>query len=267
LPELPSRTTPEISQEQVIFSRVVRITEGQMLEIPFRGTGWIFLGELGSRRGLSYDSRRLDIERGVTIGQSFIFRSETAGTYILKFYKQDFIQDFIINDYVQVIVGEKNLSAEIAMSERVAAEPRWPPLPGQDLTAPLLSPESGKDSPTTGPSESAPPEVSAASPPVIAPPVIITAEEYLRRAKGEFDSGRVEPALVILDTMMQSYPELTDEALWLYGQLLEANSPSRDIRTALDYYRRLVRVFPQSSRAGDAQSRIRYLERFYFNIR
>lgn len=70
-----------------------------------------------------------------------------------------------------------------------------------------------------------------------------------------------------MDTMQQRYPAGTDEAWWLYGQLLEANSPSRDIRLAMDYYRRLTKEYPQSPRAGDAQRRIAYLERYYFNIR
>jgi len=73
--------------------------------------------------------------------------------------------------------------------------------------------------------------------------------------------------LTILDAMKQRYPSGSDEAWWLYGQLLEANSSSRDVRLALEYYRRLVREYPQSSRAGDAQRRIAYLERYYFNIR
>ena len=91
--------------------------------------------------------------------------------------------------------------------------------------------------------------------------------EYVRRARQEFDAGRVEPALAILDAMRQRFPLGTDEAWWLYGQLLEANSPSRDIRLALEFYRRLVREYPQSNRVFEAQRRIAYLERFFFNIR
>jgi hypothetical protein len=36
---------------------------------------------------------------------------------------------------------------------------------------------------------------------------------------------------------------------------------------SLDYYRRLVREYPQSRRYNDASRRIAYLERFYINIR
>jgi hypothetical protein len=130
-PELPY-PTPGFSGRQdamppMVFSRVVRATVGQLVEIPFRGTGWVYLGEAGAQRGIAYDSRRLDSE-----GQSFIFRTERAGEYALKFYRQDFIRDFIINDYVQVIVGAPAETAGTGWFSppvdrgRVIAEPRWP---------------------------------------------------------------------------------------------------------------------------------------------
>jgi outer membrane protein assembly factor BamD (BamD/ComL family) len=76
----------------------------------------------------------------------------------------------------------------------------------------------------------------------------------------------IPQALSILDQYREIYPVGSDEAWWLYGQLLEANSPSRDVRSALDYYRRLVREYPQSPRFDEARRRIAYLERYYFNI-
>jgi hypothetical protein len=102
-PPVPARQgviTPQ--NEEIIFSRIVRATVGQTLEIPFRGTGWIYEGELASRRGVAYNSTRLDQPEG----QSIIFRIEEAGTYILKFYRRDHIMDYVLNDYVQVIAGE-----------------------------------------------------------------------------------------------------------------------------------------------------------------
>ena len=131
-------TTPQSSQSvqsspqtsdsgEIFFSRVVRATVGQIIEIPFRGTGWVYLGELASRRGIAYDSRRLDND-----GQSFIFRTEEAGTYALKFFRQDFIRDYILNDHVQVIVGEAPDAAGAGWFNppvdrgRVIAQPRWP---------------------------------------------------------------------------------------------------------------------------------------------
>jgi tetratricopeptide (TPR) repeat protein len=311
LPELPARTSPAAQEEEVIFSRIVRAAVGQLVEIPFRGTGWVYLGELSSRRGISYESRRLDLE-----GQSFVFRAEAVGTYALKFYRQDFIRDYILNDHVQVIVSDAPDSSGIGLFSpiargRVIAEPRWPlidgsaesanvqaqavaPAASQVQAAPSASSQVQTAQPATQTSPPSPPPssppvsqtspVSQALPDISADPAFVAGsgglaaeetqylpalapDEYLRQAQREYDAGRIETALSILDRFRLDYPSGTDEAWWLYGQLLEANGPSRDIRLALEYYRRLVQEFPQSPRAPEAQRRIAYLERYYFNIR
>jgi len=294
IPELPSLPRNEAPETQIVFSRVVRMTVGQLLEIPFRGSGWVYQGELGNRRGLSYDSTRTDIERGVSIGQSIIFRAEAAGTYILRFYRRDYVQDYIINDYVQVIVGEaddagRGRTGSVIDRGRIIAEPRWPSTteaagsitvsPPSASGAPAASgatagttPESQRTD-TVRAAEPASPAASASTPaapsqaPTSPPPEVISPEEYVRRAKQEFDAGRVEQALVILGQMRQRYPFGTDEAWWLLGQLYEANSPARDIKQSLECYRTLINEYPQSNRVDDARRRIAYLERYYLNIR
>jgi hypothetical protein len=112
--------------KEIIFSRIVRATVGQIVEIPFRGNGWVYLGELTSQRGIVFSSRRNDSD-----GQSFVFALEEQGTYALKFYRQDFIRDYIINDHVQVVVGEAPSAGAgwfkpPAERERIVAQPRWP---------------------------------------------------------------------------------------------------------------------------------------------
>jgi tetratricopeptide (TPR) repeat protein len=324
----------EIPEPGIIYSRVVRATVGQLVEIPFRGTGWVYLGELGSRPGIVYGSRRLDPQ-----GQSFIFRAEAPGTYGLKFYRQDFIRDYVLNDHVQVIVGEPPEAAAMGWFNpaidrgRVVAEPRWPSAleeaealgrnsgagtaEGRDpqggtgraqSAAEVLGgtgavPDQAQAGPQGGtgraqgaaeaqggseardPAEAAPdtaaPQSLAAVPGGAAPAVEGPAPEdprdagpenlgpgdYPGRAREEFEAGRVASAISILDQFRERYPSGSDEAWWLYGQFYEANSPSRDIRAALDYYRRLVREYPQSPRYNEARRRIAYLERYYINIR
>ncbi|MDR1411440.1 MAG: tetratricopeptide repeat protein, partial [Spirochaetaceae bacterium] len=82
-----------------------------------------------------------------------------------------------------------------------------------------------------------------------------------------YEAGRFPEALDALDEFRLNFPLGSDEAWWLYGQLLESAGPRRDIRKALEYYRRLIQEYPQSPRCDDARRRIAYLERFYFNIR
>jgi hypothetical protein len=286
-PERPAVLPPPLEEEKPVFSRMVRATKGQLVEIPFRGTGWVYMGELASRRGLSYDSRRLDAD-----GQSFIFRAEAAGTYALKFYKRDFVRDYALNDHVQVIVGEAEESAGTGWFNppvdrgRVVAEPRWPPVnsavpASAPETAPLVeaapaagaaSPEAASpapeeaavtDSAATPPSAAASPASAAEAP----PPQVSAPEDYLTKAQREFDSGKVPEALAALSDYVRAFPEGSGDAWWLYGQCLEASSPGRNIRLALDYYRRLVNEFPLSPRVETAKQRIAYLERYYFNLR
>jgi tetratricopeptide (TPR) repeat protein len=249
----------------------------------------VYLGELHSRPGLAYNSRRSDSE-----GQVFIFRAQETGTFVLKFYKQDYIRDYILNDHVQVIVEEAPFGEPVP----VITASRWPYLPGEEPPADESAGELGAVQPEEGAEvsrtpESAAPQVQAPAqtpavvgrqPPAlssgwdddsimpVAPPSAVSAapdiqpEEYFRQAREAFEAGQTEEALAALDRFRERYPLGSDEAWWLYGQFLEAAGPGRNIRLALDYYRRLVREYPQSVRYEDARRRIAYLERYYFNI-
>jgi hypothetical protein len=237
-------------QAKASYSRTVQAIVGQVVEVPFRGTGWVYLGEQESRPGVVYDSRRLEKE-----GQNFVFKTESPGTYILTFYKQDFIEDYLINDSVQVMVspvpqesGNRFLSVDRG---RVIAEPRWPTLPGDSIASVRLPPAE------------LPPVVV---PPSEVPPPALPIIDYLQQAREAYTASQFPQAISALDQFREQYPAGTDEAWWLYGQSLEAASPSRDIRSALDYYRRLIREYPQSPRGNDARRRIAYLERYYFTI-
>ena len=329
--------------EEIIFSRIVRATVGQIVEIPFRGTGWIFIGEIASRRGIVFSSRRFDPE-----GQSFVFRAEEAGAYVLKFYRQDFIRDYILNDHVQVIVGEAPDAGGAGWFSppidrgRVTAQPRWPsaldeaaiqkggsgsrpaasdssevnnsgavnnsdvsqtlaapsepiayvePAPGRVTQRPAqeTSPAQGDAAPSlpapardtvpARPQDSVMPQNPAAPQAAVTLPSEKPAdnavaekqenlppEVILQKAKETFDGGNAAAAIALLDQYAQIFPGGTDELYWYYGQFYEANTPSRNILLSLDYYRRLVNEYPQSSRLNDARRRIAYLERFYINI-
>jgi tetratricopeptide (TPR) repeat protein len=289
---VPDRTGPVISPapaspetgDTLSYSRTIRGTTGQVLEVPFRGTGWVYLGEANAGRGISYLSRRADPE-----GQTFIFRLDEIGEYELRFYKQDFIRDYILNDHVRVIVEDGPKGNSFFYPEepaRLVAEPRWPPPEN-----PAGRTDSNGVSPSTDPLDEQSPETAAAGQGAAAPETMAgqgvvapetaaagqdtaapeTAEllpaALLGRAREAYEAGRFPDALAALDEFRLKFPLGSDEAWWLYGQLLESAGPRRDIRGALEYYRRLIREYPQSPRCDDARKRIAYLERFYFNIR
>ena len=328
----------------ITFSRTARVTVGQLVEIPFRGRDWVFLGEVGARRGIAYDSRKMDPE-----GESFIFKVEASGVYALKFYRQDFAHDLILNDHVQIIAGAAPETTGLGWfnpptdRSRVVAGPRWPNFLNQPQIidsqseqqlvieekeiAPIAEtkqtdanaarppaatqPPVATQPPTTAQPPAARQPAEAALPPKAAqPPATPPARQpsnarteparpqglsggeavaqsspaqtpspppppaaetkspdaILKEARDEFNAGRIAAAITLLDQFCKSYPSGSDEAWWLYGQCYEANSPNRNILSALDYYRRLVREYPQSSRLSDARRRVAYLERYYINI-
>jgi len=106
-------------------------------------------------------------------------------------------------------------------------------------------------------------------PPVDPASIAATAsmDEFLSIARKEAEYGRVANALAVLDRSRQLFPAGSDETWWQYGRLLEANGPTKDVKSSLAYYRRLIAEYPQSPRYDDARKRIAYLERYYFEIR
>ncbi|MDR1324863.1 MAG: hypothetical protein LBK00_02365 [Treponema sp.] len=240
---MPITTTPQSDAAP----RTVRTFVGQLVEIPFQGNGWVYLGEAESRKGISYDSRRVE-----TDGQRMVFRTESTGTYTLQFYKQDFIQDRIINEQVRVIVNEA--------SERSSAS--W--TSSQDMNLSANAVETAEATPPLG----TPPASSEVSPilPTLAAATLPESIDYLQKAREAYTAGKFSDALAALDLFRQRYPPGSDEAWLLYGQILEAASDVRDIRSSLDYYRRLLREYPQSPLCATARKRISYIERYFFII-
>ena len=70
-----------------------------------------------------------------------------------------------------------------------------------------------------------------------------------------------------LDTYFEFASEKTDEALFLRGQILEAESDIQDIKAAINAYSLLTKNYPASRYWNKANKRIIYLKRFYLEAR
>ncbi|MDR2445461.1 MAG: hypothetical protein LBD44_05955 [Spirochaetaceae bacterium] len=232
-PVLPARNPPTETERYVkpAVSRTINVKTRQTFEVPFEETGWVYTGEENSRNGVSYDSRRVYGDR-----QVFVFRAGKEGDYTLKFYKQDFLRDHVTNEYVRVIVEDE--------APFTTASPAAVPA----------------DAAANGVAADATAEERSDEPPPAAP------GNLLREAREAVAAEKYQDAIVLLDRL-ERQAALNDEAWWLYGQAFEAASPARDIRSALDAYSCIVRDYPQSAYYKNAQNRIAFLNRFYFNIR
>jgi hypothetical protein len=278
LPEMADPNAP------VLYSRTAKAVVGQLVEIPFGGSGWVFLGEEKGQVGVSYQSHRFDAE-----GQTFLFEAETAGVYGLGFYKQDFIRDFLIDDHVKVIIETADASSSSGATRisrnPVIVNPRWPTAAQEAVWAsgdkvgampPALDPPysqpSEKPTPVTDGKAITQEQSAAVSKTESLPlaisgvPESIEPDAYLEQALKVFDANDLVSALGVLDQFRERFPAGNDEAWWLYARIFETNGPTKDVKSSRYYYQRLINEFPLSPHWTDAQNRIKYLDRYYFNI-
>ncbi|WP_024469900.1 tetratricopeptide repeat protein [Treponema pedis] len=274
--EFPS-TEPEETKESRV-SRNVKMYTGQKLEITYPGEGWVYLGETTAQRGLKYGQRK--IQDGASV---FNFSAETAGSYILNFSYFDVFSDEFISDSVAVNVepSKEKLSNTVRAPEYKGAvitrtenlKPKQKSEEKENMekneisstvsSAPMKSePEKEKmttvsDSPQLTASEENGKGLSktTASP-----------QDLLERTKKFIAEGNAASALSTLDEFFKNYTERQDEGWFFRGQAYELNGKEKNIKEALKAYETLTEAFPESSFWNQADTRIRYIKKFYVNV-
>lgn len=91
--------------------------------------------------------------------------------------------------------------------------------------------------------------------------------DLLNRAKTAYENKDFENALSLVNKFLELSNFSIDEALFLKGQILEKPFAQRNIRDALDCYKKIISSYPQSDFWDKSDERIKYIQRFYFNIR
>lgn len=94
-------------------------------------------------------------------------------------------------------------------------------------------------------------------------------EELIRATRLQQKSGVPGVGLDLAAEYARRFPtgRWRDESEWLAGQLLEAESPFRDLARAREVYRGLLATWPESSFAGRARERVRWIEEHFFTVR
>ncbi len=80
--------------------------------------------------------------------------------------------------------------------------------------------------------------------------------EYLTRAQSCLDQGDYDGSLKESQKVLSSYGDVPpgDEALFIMGLIYaHCGYPKKDYRKSIDLFKRLVKVFPRSPRAGQAK--------------
>ena len=273
--EFPS-TEPDESKEEKA-SRSVKLYTGQRLEVVYPGEGWVYLGESSAQKGIKYQQRKL--QSGTSI---FHFGAGDEGSYILNFSYFDVFSDNFISDSIAVHVEK----AKTKLNNTVKAPDYKGPINAQKENNQDLKKENKYDEVLAGTPLKAESSSSAKkneNTKVYDTPDLVTvteksesktagkdlksASELLDMIRGYISEGNAANALNSAEDFFKNYSVNLDEALFLRGQAYELNGPNKNVKKALEAYQTLTKAYPESKFWDKADARIRYIKKFYIDIK
>lgn len=275
--EFPSTEPDETKEERA--SRSVKLYTGQRLEVVYPGEGWVYLGETSAQKGIKYQQRKL--QNGTS---TFHFGALDEGSYILNFSHFDVFSDNFISDSIAVHVEK----AKTKLNNTVKA----PDYKGEVNTAKELEKkdslkdslidkknnigsenESKKESEASSTKNDnskvydSPDLLTVAEKPESTGQNLKSASELLDTIRGYISEGNAANALNSAEDFFKNYSENLDEALFLRGQAYELNGSNKNVKKALEAYQTLTKAYPESKFWDKADARIRYIKKFYIDIK
>ena len=296
--ETPIEPTIEIQEEpeEIIItpSRSVTLKKGETLVITYPGSGWIYMGSTSEYNNLASRGRKLG-----TTDTKYTLLAKEAGTQIQHFYKVDNLTGEYIDDYIEVTVLEKK-----GTSGTVVNAPDYKEVVPKKAETPAKSSTTKKKEAEVQAQKQAEEETKAETETETKTTanqqtktetkndkktedtvIVIDDEEtqvvevleeeveaipdlesYMSQAKTLIESKDYIKAYNTLSTYLEYANDGRDEALYMLGQLLESDSPIKNIKEAINTYQSLCDSYPASKYWESANKRIIYLKRFYIDI-
>lgn len=273
--EEPKENTEQTeSNPQKTPSRSMTAKNNQYVDIIYPGRGWIYMGEdEGKDQILRYFGRKLGTEN-----TTFTLRTTKSGETVLHFYKNDVLKGEYIDDYLEIKVLEesakpnerakapsyeesvpqkpvrleknaetqktdeiKNIEEKISDNEQKLSSQDETNLKKNDVSNEVSKPEQKKS-------------------------LKVDTKNLLEQAKKDFEAKSYAQALSEVQQYLDTQNTRIDEALFLQGQILEADSEVKNIKSAIDSYNSLIKNYPASTFWQEANRRKIYLNRYYVNI-
>ncbi len=237
-------TTIATKNTEPAISQTIQMNVGDYKDIILNGEGWIFLGELKepAKPVVTFYNRYMD-----GVDSYFGFDAINAGTTTLHFYKQDIIGRTYLDEYVKVIVKQKQIvrnNSYVNKQEEAAgisAEPTVN-LAGGNSAIVINNTSTSSD-------------------------YVFIPETILDEAENAYNEQNFEDSIALLDEYTSMGKDAVDRALYLYAKNYESNATVRNVKLAHSYYKKIVNTFPDSQYYDESKKRILYLERFYLVIR
>lgn len=277
--EEPKENTEQTKNNpQKTPSRSMTAKNNQYVDIIYPGRGWIYMGEdEGKDQILRYFGRKLGTEN-----TTFTLRTTKSGETVLHFYKNDVLKGEYIDDYLEIKVLEesakpnerakapsyeesvpqkpvrlekkaetqeetqktdeiKNIEEKTSDNEQKLSSQDETNLKKNDVSKEVSKPEQKKN-------------------------LKIDTKNLLEQAKKDFEAKSYAQALSEVQQYLDTQNTRIDEALFLQGQILEADSEVKNIKSAIDSYNSLIKNYPASTFWQEANRRKIYLNRYYVNI-
>lgn len=277
--EEPKENTEQTeNNSQKTPSRSMTAKNNQYVDIIYPGRGWIYMGEdEGKDQILRYFGRKLGTEN-----TTFTLRTTKSGETVLHFYKNDVLKGEYIDDYLEIKVLEESAKP----NERAKApsyEESVPQKPVRLEKKAETQEETQKtdeikniEEKTSGDEQklSSQDETNLkkndvsneVSKPEQKKSLKIDTKNLLEQAKKDFEAKSYAQALSEVQQYLDTQNTRIDEALFLQGQILEADSEVKNIKSAIDSYNSLIKNYPASTFWQEANRRKIYLNRYYVNI-
>lgn len=266
------------SNPQKTPSRSMTAKNNQYVDIIYPGRGWIYMGEdEGKDQILRYFGRKLGTEN-----TTFTLRTTKSGETVLHFYKNDVLKGEYIDDYLEIKVLEESAKP----NERAKAPSYEESVPQKPVRLEKKA-ETQEETQKTDEIKNIEEKTSdneqklssqdetnlkkndvsnEVSRPEQKKSLKIDTKNLLEQAKKDFEAKSYAQALSEVQQYLDTQNTRIDEALFLQGQILEADSEVKNIKSAIDSYNSLIKNYPASTFWQEANRRKIYLNRYYVNI-
>lgn len=281
--EEPKENTEQTeSNPQKTPSRSMTAKNNQYVDIIYPGRGWIYMGEdEGKDQILRYFGRKLGTEN-----TTFTLRTTKSGETVLHFYKNDVLKGEYIDDYLEIKVLEESAKPnerakapsyeESVPQKPVRLEKKAETQEETQKTDEIKNIEektsdneqklSSQDETNLKKNDVSNDVSNEVSKPEQKKSLKVDTKNLLEQAKKDFEAKSYAQALSEVQQYLDTQNTRIDEALFLQGQILEADSEVKNIKSAIDSYNSLIKNYPASTFWQEANRRKIYLNRYYVNI-
>lgn len=240
------------------FTREKHLSLGNVLEIYFPASGWVFVGDSLDFHSVLYQNRKFDSDDTI-----FFFKAMKEGESLLRFSRYDILTDTYTEESVHVIVDFSEIELGKSIVLHYSEQKKEPE---EDVKKVAVV----KDLPIEVAKSSSKPTVFYDEPEIFAVEHIVKEQKdskiLLSEIQNKFTEEKQEEVLSLLQDFFASSVKNLDEAWFIQGQAYELNGPKKNILKALDSYTLLTNSYPDSMYWEKADERIRYIKRMYLQM-